>query len=429
MVFGWGKKKKEQEQISDISVQSIAKKITLIEVSQILEDLKAIRSKTLIAETRLFANKIKPQFDELNSIAISLEKDNLKVDDIDKHLRTIVERGKKQVISVIKEETSIKIGEINSFDDVSEINHLVNRSLKRIGDVLGRQSRVIHIFAKKYASKLKDILKDLNTKREILQSLVDNYKTLEDGISDIQNNLNRIEKSKEIFQKKSSRSLEFKKSLQELENKIQQITFEIEESKSSPDYIKYLKIKEQITQLEIEKNHMRRNINDQFTKVSRPLGKYEYVSALDREQKILLTQLISDPFNALSSEKKNDIVVILQSVRKGVISGSVSVKDIDKSVQFVDRTIEVLDDFIKEKSDFVTKEQALVENLKVFDHNSFNEKNSELKRIIQNRDDLNSKIGLFKSEILEAKNLGPKLSLNIEQKLRDVSSVKYVIKD
>ncbi len=389
MVFGWGKKKKEQEQISDVSVPSIEKQIALIQVSQILEDLKALRSKTLIAETRLFTNKIKPQFGELYSIAISLEKDDLKVDDIDKHLRTIVERGKKQVISVIKEETSIKISEIDSFDDVSEINNAINRSLKRIGDVLGRQSRVIHIFAKKYASKLKDILKDLNTERESIQSLVNNYKTLEDEISDIQNNLKRIEKSKEIFQKKSSRILEFKKSVQELEQKIQQTTHEIEDSKSSSDYVKYLKIKEQITQLETEKNHMRRNINDQFTKVSRPLGKYEYVSALDREQKILLTQLISDPFNALSLEKKNDILVILQSVRKGVISGSVSVKDIDKSVQFVDKTIEILDDLIKEKSDFVTKEHVLVENLKVFDHNSFNEKNSELKKIIQNSDDLN----------------------------------------
>ena len=54
--------------------------------------------------------------------------------------------------------------------------------------------------------------------------------------------------------------------------------------------------------------------------------------------------------------KKSSIITILQSVKKGVISGSVSVKDTEKSIQFLDETTELLDSLIKQKENFSKKE-------------------------------------------------------------------------
>ena len=258
--------------------------------------------------------------------------------------------------------------------------------------------------------------------------MINNYKKFEDDVSEILENLKTIAKSKETLEKKLNRMTHFEKSTQDLEQMIRQITLEIEEKQSSSEYKKYLEVQEQINQLEPEKHSIQRHVNDQFTKISRPLGKYEYVSSLDREQKLLLTQLVSNPFEAISEEKKNDIIVILQSVRKGVLSGSVSVKDVDKSVQFLDETTELLDDFIKKKSDFSSRKRKLTENLKVFNYASLSEKTSQLQKTTQDLDDLNSKIELFKSEIADAQNLGPRLTMNIEQKLHEISSTKYVIK-
>jgi len=83
-----------------------------------------------------------------------LAKDNLNVDDIDKHLAIIVVRGKKQVIDVIKKDV-VHLPEILSIDDVKKLNSSLNQILKKVGDVLGRQTRVIHIFAKKIRNSVK----------------------------------------------------------------------------------------------------------------------------------------------------------------------------------------------------------------------------------------------------------------------------------
>jgi len=47
---------------------------------------------------------------------------------------------------VIKKEAT-NLPEISSFEDSMKMNNVLNHKLKKIGDVLGRQTRVIHIFA------------------------------------------------------------------------------------------------------------------------------------------------------------------------------------------------------------------------------------------------------------------------------------------
>ena len=428
MVFGWGKKKKEPEKVVETTVESIEREITLGEIEKILKNLQEIRTKTLIAEAESFKNKMIPKLSELRDIAIQLEKDDLKIDDIDKHLKTIVERGKKQVISIIKEETSTKITNVKTIDDALSLNGQINRALKRIGDVLGRQSRVIHLFAKKYAGKLKEILTVLQDDKDTVQTIINNHKKLQDGILEIKENISRIKKSQEILEKRTKRISDFENSLKDFEEKTNQISLEIEKIKNSDEYANFLQIQEKLQQLEPEKHNLKREINDQFTKISRPLGKYEYVSSMDKEQKELLKVLVENPFNAISSEQKNNIITILQSVKKGVISGSVSVKDTDKSIQFLDETTELLDSLIQQKANFTQKEQELQKQLDAFDMNNLKTKQSELQKAITNHDDAKSKIRQFQDEISEAKNSVPKLTMNIENTLREVSSTKYTIK-
>ena len=98
MVFGWGKKK-QQKQEPDIIPQK--KQILLSDVHNIANDIRSIRIKTIVAEAKTFRNKINSSCETILHIAIDLERDTLKIDDIDIHLKRLVERGKKEVISVI----------------------------------------------------------------------------------------------------------------------------------------------------------------------------------------------------------------------------------------------------------------------------------------------------------------------------------------
>ena len=92
MVFGWGKKKSEEQEY-DIPTQK--RQVLLSDVQNVVDDIRSIRTKTIIAETKTFRNKIKPSCETILHIAIDLERDTLKVDDMDIHLKRLVERGKK----------------------------------------------------------------------------------------------------------------------------------------------------------------------------------------------------------------------------------------------------------------------------------------------------------------------------------------------
>ena len=127
---------------------------------------------------------------------------------------------------------------------------------------------------------------------------------------------------------------------------------EIKNIKNSSEYTEFLQINEKLDSLSTEKNKIKDEIEHQFTKISRPLNKYVYVSSLDKPQKKLLVNLIANPYNELIDSNKRDILQILESTRKGIQSGSVSVKDTDKSLAQIDETLSFIDTFIEKIASF-----------------------------------------------------------------------------
>jgi len=96
MVFGWGKKKQEEKPVGKTSQE---KEVQLSDVHKIMAELNQLRKSQIISEIKHLRNNTEPLIDDLAKIGNVLEKDNLKVDDIDKHLATIVVRGKKNSLS------------------------------------------------------------------------------------------------------------------------------------------------------------------------------------------------------------------------------------------------------------------------------------------------------------------------------------------
>ena len=424
MVFGWGKKKEKSQEIETVPLE---KQISLSEVNKITNEIKSLREKTLIYEYKSFKNKIDYLLRELIRIAKELEKDNLKTEDIDKHLRTIVMRGKRQVISTINKEATLDFNKINSYDDVLKFDKEISQVLKKIGDVLGRQTRVIHIFAKKYAAKLKNILSTLDADAKELHTILKNYRNLEENILSISDNLTQINKINVDQQTGEKRLIELNDQKGSLIKKIELAQQEIEKLKDSKEYSKFHEIQDSINNLQSEKSRISSDIDQQFTKISRPLTKYSYVSSLDKPQKILMGKLLQNPFDVLTPENKANIITILQSARKGVQSGFVSVKDMEKSLIQIDETTEILDNFINRISEFNSKKQKLQSELKIFNISELEKKQSELSKAKSDQDDLENKIHIFENEISESKTKIPNIIKDIERRLREISSTKYTI--
>ena len=425
MVFGWGKKKPEQ---SEVDVIPEEKQISLTEISDIIKDIRSIRTRTIIAEVKAFRNKINSDRKTILEIANQLERDTLNVDEMDIHLMRLVKRGKNEIISVIKRECKVVFPEVNSFENVQTFDRLASRMLKKIGDALGRHSQVIHIFAKKYAKKLKSDLKIMTDGNSHVIELIENYGELENKIKQLFENIDKHDQAQKSIVTLERHKDDAAKILQDLNNAIEHDAQDIKNIKDSSEYLEFLKTKEKMNSMDSESIQIKNEIDLQFTKISRPLNKYVYVSSLDKLQKKILVDLIENPYRVLSNTNKQDVVRIFESVRKSVQSGSVSVKDINKSISQIDETFSKLDGFIKQIFMYNQKKNNVENELTVFNNKQLESKESDLAKRHNFKLDAESKIKSSDEEFKFTTELIPKLVNNIESILNKISAVQYRIK-
>ena len=423
MVFGWGKKKQVEEPVER---KPTNQEIELSEVPKIINDLRKLRESQTLSEIKNLRNETAPLIDDLMKIGIVLEKDDLNIDDIDKHLAIIVVRGKKQVIDILKKDVKTLI-QVSTMDEAKKLDYFLTQLLKKVGDVLGRQTRVIHIFAKKYANQLTNNLKIMNENSEHISKLLKHFDSTQSSFDEIDEMILKINSLKQERIDKAKRNTEIQENLKSLQDKKTSLQNLIAEIHSSENYKKYVDLQNKLNDFIKQKSKIKSEIDSQFTKISRPLGRYAYASSLDKDQNRVLSALVDNPFDALVPENLDSVILILENIRKAVSSGSISVKDTQKTLTQLTETEESLDGFIKKVSEYSTvfdSMQQEVENLKP-ENLTFTE--NELTKTNDFENDANEKSKTILSEMDEMESQIPALISNIENKLQIFSSTRYSI--
>jgi hypothetical protein len=425
MVFGFGKKKTVENPVSSTQHQREA---SLQEIPSIIKELESPRISNILQEARLLKTEIDRNQKKIHDIILDLESDDLKLDDVDKNLKTAGKRGKDAVVSTIKKETSVKLTNIERYEDVVAVNNEVNQTLKRMGDTLGLHTRVMHVFARKYADKLKEEIAKLAQNRNDLQILINKQESFKSDSTYILDLIKKIDNLKVKERQKNHRLIEIKNEKSETLHIITRLELEISELKAKPEHKEFLEVRKKIDALSHEKNEMRRKIDAQFTKISRPLSKYSYVSSFDKPMKKLMEELISDPYEAISIHNKEPVIEILQATAKSVLAGNVSVKDSDKSIELIEETIDRLDEFLKLKAALAKKVSDLEASLSVFDVKTLETKEKELEKARSNITDLEASSEKIEKEIKDSESEHNTIKLEIETKMTLLNNGKVIIK-
>ena len=190
---------------------------------------------------------------------------------------------------------------------------------------------------------------------------------------------------------------------------------------------KYLDLKNKLESFASQKSKIENTINTQFTKISRPLSRYEYSSSLDKDQKNILNLLVNDTFNALIPQNKDSIIVILENIRKGISSGSISVKDVDRMLLQITETEESINGFVKRVSEYFDQYNTLQNNMNSLKPNTLDSLEREFAKNTSFKQDSELKSETFQGEIDDADSKLPQLVTEIEGKLRVFSNTKYTI--
>jgi len=423
MVFGWGKKKQVEEPVER---KRVNQEIGLSEVPQIINDLRKLRESQTISEIKHLRNDTAPLIDDLMKIGIVLDKDDLNIDDIDKHLAIIVVRGKKQVIDILKKDVKTLI-QVSNMDDAKKLDYFLTQLLKKVGDVLGRQTRVIHIFAKKYANQLTTNLKIMNENSDNITKLLKHFDSTQSSFDEIDEMLNKIESLKQDHVDKTKRNAEIQDNLKSLQEKNISLQKSLDEIHASENYKNYVSLQNKLNDFIKQKSKIKSEIDTQFTKISRPLGRYAYASSLDKEQTRILSTLVDNPFDALIAANLDSIILILENIRKGISSGSISVKDTEKTLSQLTETEESLDSFIKKVSEYSTVFDSMEADLKNLKPQNLTSTENDISKTIDSENDARQKSKTILSEISEIESQIPQFTSKIESKLKIFSSTRYTI--
>ncbi|MDC0638262.1 exonuclease SbcC [Nitrosopumilus sp.] len=423
MVFGWGKKKQVEEPVER---KRVNQEIGLSEVPQIINDLRKLRESQTISEIKHLRNDTAPLIDDLMKIGIVLDKDDLNIDDIDKHLAIIVVRGKKQVIDILKKDVKTLI-QVSNMDDAKKLDYFLTQLLKKVGDVLGRQTRVIHIFAKKYANQLTTNLKIMNENSDNITKLLKHFDSTQSSFDEIDEMLNKIESLKQDHVDKTKRNAEIQDNLKSLQEKNISLQKSLDEIHASENYKNYVSLQNKLNDFIKQKSKIKSEIDTQFTKISRPLGRYAYASSLDKEQTRILSTLVDNPFDALIAVNLDSIILILENIRKGISSGSISVKDTEKTLSQLTETEESLDGFIKKVSEYSTVFDSMEADLKNLKPQNLTSTENDISKTIDSENDARQKSKTILSEISEIESQIPQFTSKIESKLKIFSSTRYTI--
>ena len=246
-------------------------------------------------------------------------------------------------------------------------------------------------------------------------------------MNDIKNSLTDFANTKKDIVKQENRKLQLEELISsERQNEINSRK-DIDMMESSSEYKKFQEIKQKLASLENEEKLIKKNVEEQFIKISRPLNKYVYVSSLDKPLKIMTGNLASSPYDVISQINLPNIITILNSARSAIGSGSVSVKDITKSQHAINEIIDLLPQLINQKDLFIGKKSQLNDDLNIFDNDKLLASVNILEKSQSNISDTESKISLIQEQIGSSKSSLHGIISKLELNLKQASSMHYKI--
>ena len=425
MVFGWGKKKQESDEVPQKSITQ--SKLRVQDIDPILGEQKETSKKKIVTMAKPLFSEMQSELGAIYKIIDHLKNDSLKVDDIDKTLKVLVVRSKTEVIDTVTKESKNSLPPVSTYDDVVKTAEIASRTLKKIGDVLGKNSRVIHVFAKKYAEDLKSHL-ELVTKNNItITKLLSDFSSLESSSDMIREKISKIQDTSQEI----SDTVTHIEKLEATQTTAQEIADstqkQISEMHSSAEHEQFLKLQAELHQIKSEESKADREIDDEFSKVSRPLGKYVYVTSLDKSLKSILERLVERPSQTLASESRDSVVTILESCMKGIMSGTVSVKEADKSVDQITHLISILDGLVSKKNAILAKTRDIEQKIKIFDVAKLEALKKQLAKAQSDEQDSQEKIKNLKAELEQKTAKKKKLLQDLEISLEKLVNTKYEI--
>jgi peptide methionine sulfoxide reductase MsrA len=352
--FGIFKKKPNDIASAEHSIPTPASDTLSIQQAQdLLHSLEAVKVKELSASLAPIKESAAESLKVIDTLAKEMDRENIKLEDVERRLKSVVEHSKTTVVSSLRREASLELPFPQSANDAKKFKERFENMMKRFGEVSGSHSKVLNAFMKKHSGKIKDEFEFLTKLLNETRAIISEFDRNREPIIRCENTLNTALQKISSINLAESSAKNIEKEIEDIERELKNVENELAVASASNEFEQASIRVRDIAEAERKQEEFHAKIRDLFSHLSRAFTKYSY--GITKETERRLETMSNEPWQILYEKNVTPYSSLLLEIRKSIDSGQIQLKDSDKVLQYIDTILESLPDLQYKAQTFKTE--------------------------------------------------------------------------
>ena len=352
--FGIFKKKPNDIASAEHSIPTPASETLSIQQAQdLLHSLEAAKVKELSASLAPIKESAAESLKVIDTLAKEMDRENIKLEDVERRLKSVVEHSKTTVVSSLRREASLELPFPQSANDAKKFKERFENMMKRFGEVSGSHSKVLNAFMKKHSGKIKDEFEFLTKLLNETRAIISEFDRNREPIIRCENTLNTALQKISSINLAESSAKNIEKEIEDIERELKNVESELAATSGSNEFERASIRVRDIAEAERKQEEFHAKIRDLFSHLSRAFTKYSY--GITKETERRLETMSNEPWQILYEKNVTPYSSLLLEIRKSIDSGQIQLKDSDKVLQYIDTILESLPDLQYKAQTFKTE--------------------------------------------------------------------------
>ena len=396
--------------------------LTISEALILLQHIESGKVKALVQDLSPIKKSVRGSLESVAKIADNLEHENIKLEEL--RFKSIVENSKRTVAASLKREASSDLPLSESMQDIKKFNYRLESIMNRFGEVSSSHNRVMNIFMKKYAGKLKGEFETLSSLLKDTKSVMAEFEEENAAVVKCIDILNLLPQKVALIKTNKNRIENIYKEIEMLKGKLDQSKDQLSSLENSIHFKESCHNIEEIDIVRKEEQELHRDMLDLYGHVSRAFTRYSYGMTKDTISRLKV--LTDEPWKIFNNDEDISIYTsLLIEIQKAINSSNIKLKDSQKVLYYMDIILRSLPKYQQESKAIKlrlkllqeSKDGVVVNKVEELREN-INHYNSKLEDLKQSSDDV-------RKQLTENNNECGSLVKQIEDCIFEITGKKY----
>jgi hypothetical protein len=400
------------------SRDSLAISVALV----LLQHTELEKVKGLVQELSPIKKSVRDSLESIAKIADNLEHENIKLEEL--RFKSIVENSKRTVVASLKREASSDLPLLESMQDIKKFNYRLESIMNRFGEVSNSHNRVMNIFMKKYAGKLKSEFETLSSLLEDTKSVMAEFEEENAAIMKCIDVLNLLSQKVALMKTYKNRIENVHKEIEILKSKLDQSKIQLSSLENSVHFKESCHNIEKIDTLKKEEQELHKHMLDLYSHVSRAFTRYSYGMTKDTISRLKV--LADEPWKIFDNHEDISLYTsLLTEIQKAITSSNIKLKDSQKVLYYMDLIIRSVPKYQHETKAIKLKLKLLQESKDGLVVNKAKELRENINYYNSTLDDLKQSSDDMRKQLTENNSECGILVKRIEDCIFEITGKKY----